>query len=639
MTKRFGKGNFRKLELGCFLEERYHINFMKIQFLNDHNIIPSGGSIKLPKFVVLTGKNGSGKTQLFEGISRGAFKVLDADDNAITKIVYIQSGTLSVRDNAIFQPIEDKADLEFIFNKVSVALQNGTGLSTSNRDRRQATKYTGFASTLIRQWNAEGRKEISYDEMVESFEVIEKRQAPSNIFDDQFSASFSRYFLKKRKNQYNRFLASEGEEIAFLTDEEFIVEEGPPPWTLIDEVLKHAKIPYTVTFPVDEKIPFKAQLRSLHNPETVINFSQLSSGERTLCKLAIAIYQSSNATEFPELLLLDEPDAHLHPSMTKQMIDTLVDSFLPHIKHGIVISTHSPSTCALAPDSSLFYMQSDTRRPKPIEVDNALSELCIGIPTLSIRKENERQVFVESNVDAELYTSIWRRIQKTTELESVPSLNFISSGKAWRTGSCEQAQDLCMKLRDGGSTSCFAIIDSDGKNESNEHIFVLGEGEGYAIENFILNPLSIAALLIHLHGDLVQYDFLRGRTIVDFKALSEEEYQIVSDGICSTLVNRLGEYRANKGSLEKKFPEIELCDNRTLIEIISGLKLNIPVWYNKANGHKLEKLILSVFPELLYFGREDEAGKLMTAVCTHIFGPIPEIIPLSLSETLMKLTQ
>jgi len=612
---------------------------MNLQLLNDHNIIPSGGSTELPIFVVLTGKNGSGKTQLFEGISKGAFKVVDTNDNAIIKIVYLESGTLSVRNNEIFQPIEDKADLEYVFNKVSVALQSGAGFSTSSRDRRKATKYVGYANTLMRQWIAEGRKEISYDEMVDRFSLLEKQQSPPSIFDDQFSLSFSKYFSKKRENQTNRLLASEGEEINFLTDEEFLAAKGPPPWTLIDQVLKNAKIPYTVTSPVDEKTPFRAQLRSLENSDTVIDFSQLSSGERTLCKLAIAIYQSGNAAEFPELLLLDEPDAHLHPSMTKQMIDTLVDSFLPHIKHGIIISTHSPSTCALAPDGSLFYMQSDTRRPRPIDVDSALSELCIGIPTLSIRKENERQIFVESNIDAELYTSIWRRIQKTLELENVPSLNFISSGKAWRTGSCEQAQDLCSRLRAGGSTTCFAIIDYDGENESTDHIFVLGEGERYAIENYILNPLSIAALMIHLHGEAAPYDFLAGLTIVDFKALNEKEYQAVSDGICMTLVDNLEKFRAKKESLDRKFPGIELGNEKVLVETISGLQLSVPVWYNITNGHELEKLLLSVFPELLYFGREGEAGKLMSAVCTHIFGPIPEIIPLSLSETLVKLTQ
>ncbi len=595
--------------------------------------------MELPKFVVLTGKNGSGKTQLFEGIHNKRFKLKDSEGEFITRITYIESGKLSVDDNSFSEPTETKALLAYYYNQIILNINGNRGGNFDSYDRDPNGRFLGVARQLAQELKRNKITEISYDEMVEKFDEYINSMKPKTIFSDQLSETFTNYFGQKWDNDNNQFLAEiKNRDVKFLTDEEFLDLQGPPPWELINEVLKNAKIPYTVTQPEDEKKPFKAQLKSVTDPQNIIEFSDLSSGERTLCKLAIAIYQTKTAPEFPDLLLLDEPDAHLHPCMSKQMIDTLVVSFLPYIKHGIIITTHSPSTCALAPDGSLFYMQTDTRRPMSIQIDDALEELCVGIPTLSIRKENERQIIVESNIDAELYTSIWQRVRKVLELQNVPNLNFISSGKAWRKGNCEQAQHMCASLRKGGSTTCFAIIDYDGKNKSNDHIFVLGEGERYSIENFILNPLSIAALLVHHHGSAAPYEFLKGISIIDIKDLPPEQYQIISDGICNRIETSLEEFRTSK-SLENKFPGVELSDERIEVSTITGLELKLPVWYSVTNGHVLEKLILAVFPKLLHYGRDNEAGKLMTSVCTHILAPIPEFIPLSLSETLVKLTE
>jgi len=611
---------------------------MIIQFLTPVEPIHAGGSIELPNFVILTGKNGSGKTRLFNGIKSGNFQATDKDENPISNIQYLTSKSLSVSNNTTVNPTELQAKYKALLAKITLSLRNpNQGLQFSSNDTVKVPEYRQVAQSILNDFKNEGKTEISYEEMVN---LIEERRTNRSLFDDQFSAEFVKYFIKKRDNEINEFLATQkSQNVKFLTDEEFITQEGPPPWELINNVLESAEIPYSVTHPTDDKTPFVVQLKHTSNPHVVIGFSSLSSGEKTLCKLALAIYQSQRKAQFPELLLLDEPDAHLHPSMTKQLIDTLIESFSPHIKHGIIISTHSPSTCALSPAGSLYLMNKESRRPEPTQIDIALQQLCVGIPTLSIRKENERQIIVESSIDAEIYSSIWQRVKKYKKLENTPNLNFISSGKAWRTGSCEQAQDLCRKFCAGGSTSTFAIIDRDSDNVSEGSIFILGSGERYSIENFILHPLSLATLLIHHHGDKSPYGFLSDLTIIEFKELTEEQYQAISNNICALIAEKLGKFRENKKALDKKFPDIIIDEDHVNVEMISGLKQLIPNWYCQSNGHVLESLILAVFPELQSYGSTHEAGKLMTAVCIHVFAPFPHLIPAGISNTLVKLTK
>lgn len=68
--------------------------------------------------------------------------------------------------------------------------------------------------------------------------------------------------------------------------------------------------------------------------------------------LVASIYKSSSDGAFPDILLLDELDASLHPSMIKNMIGVIEDIFLEQgIK--VILVTHSPSTIALT-FSALF---------------------------------------------------------------------------------------------------------------------------------------------------------------------------------------------------------------------------------------------------------------------------------------------
>ncbi len=133
--------------------------------------------------------------------------------------------------------------------------------------------------------------------------------------------------------------------------------------------------------------------------------------------------------------------------------------------------------------------------------EKAIKILTEGIPTLSIKIENRKQIFVESEYDKIYYDNIYQTLSK--KLNPEISISFIESGKSKidKNGApintSNQVQQIVSTLRDNGNHLVFGIIDWDmgvdkgNKNAKNEGVKILGERKGYAIENFILNPISI----------------------------------------------------------------------------------------------------------------------------------------------------
>lgn len=95
-----------------------------------------------------------------------------------------------------------------------------------------------------------------------------------------------------------------------------------------------------------------------------------------------SVYKSSSDRHFPDILLLDEVDASLHPSMIQNLIDVVQDIFL---KNGVrvLLVTHSPTTIALSSESSVFVMnRGGVQRIEKRSRRDALEILTEGFATL-----------------------------------------------------------------------------------------------------------------------------------------------------------------------------------------------------------------------------------------------------------------
>jgi predicted ATPase len=143
-------------------------------------------------------------------------------------------------------------------------------------------------------------------------------------------------------------------------------EIGKPPWELVNEALQAAEFSYRITAPDNNLLQnYHVRVEGM-NDGVPMELNDLSSGEKAILRTILWFYNSKHNNLFPKLFLLDEPDAHLHPSMTRQFIDVLKTVLVDQYKVRVIFTTHSPSTVALAPEDSIFIMtRGQTRIGRP----------------------------------------------------------------------------------------------------------------------------------------------------------------------------------------------------------------------------------------------------------------------------------
>jgi ABC-type taurine transport system ATPase subunit len=275
---------------------------------------------------------------------------------------------------------------------------------------------------------------------------------------------------------------------------------GLAPWTVLNNAYEAAGLDLRIAPPeLDGTDLFKLEFTRGANVK--VNLGALSSGEQIAAAIGVGLYQSQPGSLrplTPKLLLLDEIDAPLHPLLTKQVL-TLLEELATRLDMCVVMTTHSPTTVALAGKDAIFE-KLPGRGLKKIAKGKALNLLLTGVPALALDFEGQRQVFVEAPSDAKVFSTLYQQMR--AKLPSERSLDFISAGtRDAQTGNeegggCANAKRIVKSLVKNGNTSVFGLVDWDrGKNRPTPRIVVLGSGSRYSIENFVFDPLLLAAAI------------------------------------------------------------------------------------------------------------------------------------------------
>lgn len=101
-----------------------------------------------------------------------------------------------------------------------------------------------------------------------------------------------------------------------------------------------------------------------------------------------------------DILLLDEPDAHLHASLQSELLDKLLDTVDQQVGKQILVSTHSVEMIRQAPLNIIFSME--TRKYLAEESSRVAALAGIGseyFPKLDLLKQYKRLIFVENESD------------------------------------------------------------------------------------------------------------------------------------------------------------------------------------------------------------------------------------------------
>lgn len=616
-------------------------------------------SIELPDFVILTGLNGAGKTQILsviagedlsatspmtglnaQNIVQGAKVVADNGELMVRKQI-VSSFTLESSGNSAVVTKEiANQNIQVLWNLIEMIRPQFTNLDLPIDKSSFTQQITSvFESFNSRGYNVASAQQIRIiDKIMESsgrnvFSLTNKElydfypaddfSQSGNIFQQNFSIIFKKYHIKLERNDQNEYFNKfkNREDVKFLDRDAFLENYGQAPWDVLNRILIEAKLDYCCNSPLDTDIESSFQFKLFNTiTRSEVNLYELSSGEKVLMLIVLALYNSKTIIEFPQLLLMDEPDASLHPSMAKQFIDIIHNIFVKEKGMKVIIATHSPSTIAFAPEESIYVVNKTGMRIEKTSKDAALKILTSGVPSFSISYENRRQVFVESPNDVLFYEKLYRVL--SIHLLPDVSLSFISSGESrkdkngMKIANCAQVISIVDVLRRAGNKFVWGIIDWDKENEDKAFVKVLGNGNRYSIENYLLDPILIAALL--LREKIIsreQLGILNSENYSDIVKLEQSRIQIISDFIVNSVLPLMNT------------PELGKLDT----VLLNGKIIQIDIRYLHHQGHNLEELLLIAFPQLNSLKKGKEEG-LKLEVISKVIDDFPELVSADLVE-------
>ena len=408
---------------------------------------------ELPNFTLITGINGSGKTQLLESISTSDIDILIDDEVIATSdIIFVKFGELNVAGNntyssALAHQACDNVWNEFsnwraqFFSELSQVRagddSKGAFLQYIQRfrninDPNRENIIRAIAETLDREPETELRK-ISKHHFWKHLFDPETATSDVNFFSQNFAKLFAEYQVTLLKQRIYKYFNEAGyEEAPSVNPIELDELEANKPWDFVNEVLTAARFDFKV-LPPDfwdtSEFDYTIQLEKKSTGDKVA-FEELSTGEQVLFALALVRYKAERQSKiFPKLILLDEPDAPLHPAMTENLIDVISKVFVAQYDTKVIMTTHAPASVALAPDESVYLLEvvvDTNNRGVALNASNksdALQTLSSGFVAVT-KDENQSRVnieiassakpviFVEGTSDSLIIQKAWALLER-----------------------------------------------------------------------------------------------------------------------------------------------------------------------------------------------------------------------------------
>lgn len=529
----------------------------------------------LPSFTLITGENGAGKSHFLEAIQNQAI-LLEAWDPRRTPQL-MNAAVLQQTDHLLSAGEPRSTKVERLRTHATAVLADYRGDPNAAQFLRDRLVNDG----LLTRESVDRAESVAGKPISEWGEPDFGRYTPREIghldlFAVLVADVFQNYSYLSTMNTMREWAATtKGASWSWLCESEFVALYGPPPWELVNRVLADVALSYRYAVP-EPALEFAHTAPMLIDQDSGVEISptDLSSGEKTLLTIALSAYSatSRDAVRHPSLILLDEPDSALHPSMVANLIRLVTRELVDGLNIPVVMTTHSPTTVALAPEESLFVMRrTGEPRLRKASRDESLRSLLVGVPTISVESENRRVVIVEGPNDERIYTLL--ASSPAGALTSERSLQFMAAGSSELPNGSAAVVDLVTRLRANGNHHVWGLIDRDyNLNEPSE--FVKFDAGHHSIENLVLDPLSCVLLLLR--------DGEERTTIAVGKS-----YVATAWDDAQRLVDWITELVAQPDSDRTLAP-------RTYV----GGELQVARFWGETRGHDLHKRLLEVFPQL-----------------------------------------
>lgn len=615
---------------------------MNIEIKKQYNIIKPF-VIELPDLVVLTGENGSGKTQLLNYIAATTGAVLDEevqgnmpepfyitetgegipsliitnDGNPITSIEYQSVRTPRIELGKYF-------NVKTVINEGNTLIPKFFFFSIYHEDiLKKETNISQIESDYLnylqfkKSPNDYHNRDVTFPRFTQKDLSVVK-----TIYDKHGAANpyLVPYYYIVYLPVPNQGTFSANIKFLYLqywARRKAGMDVGVAPWESFNNVAEAAGFRYILDIPKIDEDKFDVLLRDKETG-TILDADSLSSGEKVILSLILAMYTSLDK-HHPELLLLDEPDAYLHPSLSHKMLDVIQNVLIKKYGIKVIFTTHSPSTVALAPEESVFSINRDRGVLEKCTKNQAIQVLTSGLSSLSIYYEKVFQVFVEADNDNNYLSQIYSICRGNGVLSSDTHLNFVNLDQN-KNGGCTKVCQTVNLLKEAGNKTVLGVIDWDGKNNGNDKILILGNGTRYAVDNYILDPLAVSFLFLEESDEKIKIGFDKHDSIVSVKNKSTQEWQNLINCIVSGIHNHLTDV-------------IEGSEDPVQYETLDGKHFTLPKWFVNNKGHKIREAYEAAFPFLKKYRNEKTLYNKIINICyLNYSGFIPNEIICTLNE-------
>ena len=408
----------------------------------------------VPMFSIITGVNGAGKTHLLEllGNKKGV-EILDKVGNTVKLILASNYNVNEVSFQGLIHYHKERA------NRLPHIKQNTDTITRFNQrihnSKAQLSNITDKTHRIqieqeISNNNRRLKNAITENEHLinEIYEIeLNRICKKSNIDINDLSIEDVEIHANRNFNHisemadFERYVLDEENYIKRETSRLFAIDDIDGAKKIRDKERAYAKINrifgafgfdyFTMLNPFENaentKHLFDSPDYNTHDSnrkvklifkgkkEEIVEYTSLSSGEQMIVKFVIWAMAKTERGERITTMLLDEPDAHLHPTMCKMMIDILKEISKPQNEGGsgirIIMTTHSPSTAAFAPEGSLFSLIKDADSNRIIKQSSnkeAIKILSDGIIiledtvngfALALNSDKNNVLFVEGKTD------------------------------------------------------------------------------------------------------------------------------------------------------------------------------------------------------------------------------------------------
>ena len=213
------------------------------------------------------------------------------------------------------------------------------------------------------------------------------------------------------------------------------------PITIINELLRQSNIPITISIRENERV------MASKNDGAEYSAAELSDGERNALLIAGNVLTAPSGT----LLIIDEPERHLHRSIISPLLSQL---FQRRSDCAFVVSTHDHTLPLEVPDARILLLRSckfDGRNVQSWEADelpaNTLIDESLKRDLVGARRKILFVEGTETSLDKKMYSLIF------------PMVSMIPKG------SCHDVERAVSGLRAGEGfhwLRAFGIVDGDG---------------------------------------------------------------------------------------------------------------------------------------------------------------------------------